>query len=304
MASTSAAASCCVHSLRSASLRRSFPVFGGRVVLPAGRGRVRVGVGTGAMACAADGVSKLLEAAKHTVDNYIKNGMMVGLGSGPASCMAIHYLGGLMKEGALTDIVGIPTSISSASEAAKAGIPLDHFRDSLQIDFAFDDADVVEEGTLAAVIGRRKLEGGESIMEEKSIIRSAGQLAFIVDEDQYSINPDGSVPVLIESGNWLETAEEIDDLFLGDAEVWRRPATGYAGPSGGDFPLVTKEGHHVLDVIFTSPIRDLTQVAAELDRIDGVVDHGVVSGLPCTTVIASEDGLRVVDNFPVNAASP
>ncbi|CAA6657954.1 unnamed protein product [Spirodela intermedia] len=288
MASTSAAASCCVHSLRSASLRRSFPVFGGRVVLPAGRGRVRVGVGTGAMACAADGISKLLEAAKHTVDNYIKNGMMVGLGSGPASCMAIHYLGGLMKEGALTDIVGIPTSISSASEAAKAGIPLDHFRDSLQIDFAFDDADVVEEGTLAAVIGRRKLEGGESIMEEKSIIRSAGQLAFIVDEDQYK------------QGNWLETAEEIDDLFLGDAETGHRIRRSI----GGDFPLVTKEGHHVLDVIFTSPIRDLTQVAAELDRIDGVVDHGVVSGLPCTTVIASEDGLRVVDNFPVNAASP
>jgi len=40
-------------------------------------------------------------------------------------------------------------------------------------------------------------------------------------------------------------------------KVWRRPSFGTAGPLGGDHPLVTKEGHHVLDVIFTTPIPDL-----------------------------------------------
>ena len=40
-------------------------------------------------------------------------------------------------------------------------------------------------------------------------------------------------------------------------QVWRRPSFGTAGPLGGDHPLVTKEGHHVLDVIFTTPIPDL-----------------------------------------------
>jgi hypothetical protein len=40
-------------------------------------------------------------------------------------------------------------------------------------------------------------------------------------------------------------------------KVWRRPSFGTAGPLGGDHPLVTKEGHHVLDVIFTTPIQDL-----------------------------------------------
>jgi hypothetical protein len=40
-------------------------------------------------------------------------------------------------------------------------------------------------------------------------------------------------------------------------KVWRRPAFGSAGPLGGNFPLVTIDGHHVLDVIFTSPILDL-----------------------------------------------
>lgn len=37
----------------------------------------------------------------------------------------------------------------------------------MQVDFAFVDADAIEEGTLAAVVGRRKLESEESIIEEK-----------------------------------------------------------------------------------------------------------------------------------------
>ncbi|XP_010904676.1 probable ribose-5-phosphate isomerase 4, chloroplastic isoform X2 [Elaeis guineensis] len=249
------------------------------------------------MACAPDAAPELLQAAKLTVDNYVRSGMVVGLGSGRASGLAIQYLGRRMRDGALKDIVGIPMSVSSASEAAKSGIPMDHYKDNLQIDFAFDDADIIEEGTLNAVIGRRKLEGGESIIQEKSIVKTASKLAFIVSDKQYTRDLDGSIPVLINSGNWIETAEEIDDLFLGDAEVWRRPTSGPAGPLGGDFPLVTKEGHHILDVIFTSPILDLGQVAESLSHIDGVVDHGVIFGIPCTVIIASKDGIQVADNL-------
>ncbi|RWR81880.1 putative ribose-5-phosphate isomerase 4, chloroplastic [Cinnamomum micranthum f. kanehirae] len=200
---------------------------------------------------------RLAEAAKLTVDTYIKSGMVLGLGSGRASGMVIQYLGQQLQEGALKDIVGLPTSVSSASEAAKAGIPLDQYADSSQIDFSFDDADIIEEGTLNAIIGRQTLQDGESILQEKSIVKAACNRAFIVTEEQYTRDLHGSIPVLVNSVNWMETAEEIDDLFLGDAEVWRRPTIGHAGPTGGDFPLVTSEGHNVLDVIFTSPILDL-----------------------------------------------
>ncbi|CAI9299527.1 unnamed protein product [Lactuca saligna] len=58
---------------------------------------------------------------------------------------------------------------------------------------------------------------------------------------------------------WMETAEEIDDLFVEDVEVWRRACIGrgHVGPTGSDVPVVTREGHNVLDVIFTSPIPKL-----------------------------------------------
>lgn len=80
----------------------------------------------------ADSSSLLLHAAKHTVDKHIQSGMVVGLGSGQASGMAIQYLGRLLRTGALKDIVGVPMSVTSASEAAKAGIPLDVYQDSSQ----------------------------------------------------------------------------------------------------------------------------------------------------------------------------
>ncbi|XWS20742.1 hypothetical protein CRYUN_Cryun31cG0128800 [Craigia yunnanensis] len=208
-------------------------------------------------ACSLSDSSPLFRAAKLTVDTYVKSGMVIGLGSGQVSAMAIEYLGRQLRAGALKHILGIPTSVVSASEAAKAGIPLEEFENSSQIDFAFDDVDIIEERTLISVIGRRRLQGEESIIQEKLVLSMADQLVFMVTENQYKCGLEGSIPVLVESLNWMETAEEIDDLFLGDAEVWRRPSIGHADPLGGDFPLVTREGHNIIDVIFTSPIASL-----------------------------------------------
>lgn len=30
----------------------------------------------------------------------------------------------------------------------------------------------------------------------------------------------GTLPVVVEEDNWEETAEELDDTFIGDAEIW------------------------------------------------------------------------------------
>uniref|UniRef100_A0A0D9VZR9 ribose-5-phosphate isomerase n=1 Tax=Leersia perrieri TaxID=77586 RepID=A0A0D9VZR9_9ORYZ len=251
-------------------------------------------------AAAADDIAAdvvgLFDAAKLTVDRFVESGMVVGLGSGPASGLAIQYLGTRLRRGSLTGILGIPSSTISASEAEKAGIQVSSYEEGTQIDFAFTDADVIEEDTLTSVIGRRKTESGEpSFMEEKGIVKSAGKLAFIISHEKYVKGVEGSIPVLVKSANWIDTAEEIDDLFLGDAEVWRRPSVGTAGPLGGDFPLVTKEGHHVLDVIFTTPITDLGKVAESLEKIAGVVDHGIVSNIPSYVVVKLDEEVQVLD---------
>ncbi|KAI7727224.1 hypothetical protein M8C21_022519, partial [Ambrosia artemisiifolia] len=229
------------------------------------------------------------------VDTYLQSGMVVGLGSGLASSMAIEYLGQKLRVGLLKDIVGIPTSDRIASEAEKAGIPLQQYQDNTQIDIAFNDADIVEEGSLNVVIGRQRPQGEESIVEEKKILDVTENLVIMVKEKQYKTAVEGSIPV-----SWMDTAEEIDDLFVGDAEVWRRPSMGHADPTGGNFPLVTREGHNILDVIFTTPIPNLAEVANLLNNIDGVACHGIITKTPCTTVIATESGLRIIENSNVS----
>ncbi|KAL0657284.1 hypothetical protein Bca4012_077869 [Brassica carinata] len=250
--------------------------------------------------------SPLLRAAHHTVDSYVESGMVVGLGSGEASDLAIRYLGHQLRSGSIQGVVGVPMSARSASEAAKYGVPLKHFRDDFQIDFAFHDADAVEEGTLVSVIGRRTSTTQEDdyILLQKakrftmqSIVKAADEAVFLIKDEQYKSGLEGSIPVLVQSLNWLAVAEEIDDLYLGDAEVWRRASVGDAGPLGGDFPIVTSDGHNILDVIFTTPIPSLdyaANVAKSLDNIDGVVDHGLVMKNRCTVVIAGETEVRTV----------
>jgi len=45
------------------------------------------------------------------VDDYVKSGMKVGLGTGSTAAFAVERLGMLLKSGELTDIIAVPTSV-------------------------------------------------------------------------------------------------------------------------------------------------------------------------------------------------
>ncbi|KAA3477939.1 putative ribose-5-phosphate isomerase 4, chloroplastic isoform X3 [Gossypium australe] len=222
--------------------------------------------------CSLSETSPLFRAAKHTIDTYIKSGMVIGLGSGQASAMAIKYLGRQIRAGAFKHILGIPTSVVSAREAAKAGIPLGELGNSSQIDFAFDDVDIIEERTLISVIGCQRLQGEESIIQEKLVLSMADQLVFMVTENQYKRGLEGSIPVVIESLNWLETAEEIDDLFLGDAETVFR-ILRYLKSAPGKAVHFSKHGHLQIeaftDADWTSSLDDRRSTSRYCSLVGG-----------------------------------
>eukprot|EP00271_Cylindrocystis_brebissonii_P006735 TRINITY_DN1951_c0_g1_i1.p1 TRINITY_DN1951_c0_g1~~TRINITY_DN1951_c0_g1_i1.p1 ORF type:complete len:350 (+),score=43.35 TRINITY_DN1951_c0_g1_i1:228-1277(+) len=229
----------------------------------------------------------LREAAIQMVDLFVKPGMVVGLGSGHVSQLAIEYIGMQLARKTLQGISGVPSCASSAALAAQAGIPLATLDGVPKVDFAFTDADLVQEGTLFGVVGRRPaVPGCDSILNEKAIASAAEKFAFLVREKQFVEKLTGAIPILIRSEEWLDIAEEIDDTFLGEAEVWRRPATGTAGPMGGDFPLVTPEGHFIVDLIFNEPIEDASELASLLESIPGVVAHGLFLDQADTAAVA------------------
>ncbi len=72
----------------------------------------------------------------------------------------------------------------------------------------------------------------------------AARLVLLAEGSAVQTRLSGTLPVLIEHDCWEEAAEAVDDLVIGDAEVWRRAVPGSRNPNprGGDAPYISEEG--------------------------------------------------------------
>ena len=100
--------------------------------------------------------------------DFVKDGMVVGLGTGSTVYYTILKLGQLVKEG--LSIQGIPTSIQTAELAKKLEIPLVSFQEIEQIDVAIDGADEVD-FHFNLIKG-----GGGALLREKIIAKAAQRI--------------------------------------------------------------------------------------------------------------------------------
>ena len=100
-----------------------------------------------------------------------------------------------------------------------------------------------------------------------------------------------TLPVLVAATeDWETSAEELDDAFLGDAQVWRRPAAGPGGPEGGVNPrggvdpfLTPDGGATIVDVVFETQLRlvddeavPYEDILAAAAAVTGFIDAGLV----------------------------
>merc|ERR1712094_85987 len=131
------------------------------------------------------------------VDDYVKSGMVVGLGTGSTAAFAVERVGELLKSGELTDIIAIPTSVRTKEQAEELGIPLttlgtpeSRFSD---LDVAIDGADAVDP-QLNLIKG-----GGGALFREKIVEECAEKFIVIVDESKLcdGLGPGFPVPVEI-----------------------------------------------------------------------------------------------------------
>jgi ribose 5-phosphate isomerase A len=97
------------------------------------------------------------------VDDYVKSGMVIGLGTGSTAYFAVERVGQLLKSGELTDILAIPTSIRTKEQAESLDIPLVTLDTHSKLDVAIDGADEVDPG-LNLVKG-----GGGALLREKMV---------------------------------------------------------------------------------------------------------------------------------------
>ncbi len=92
----------------------------------------------------ADLQTQMKQAVALAATDQVKNGMVLGLGSGSTAALMIQEVGARLRDGRLTDIVGVTTSFQGEVLAAELGIPLQSLNAIDRIDLAIDGADEVD----------------------------------------------------------------------------------------------------------------------------------------------------------------
>ena len=205
------------------------------------------------------------EAAAAAAVELVSPGMTIGLGSGRAVWR-------------VTELLPAGTRAVVASErtrevAEAAGIEVVELDGSIELDLALDGADEVDPA-LGLIKG-----GGGALLREKIVI-SAARRFVVVAEAAKKVDRLGQgfrLPVEVVRFGWADTRRRLASL-LPDAEL-----------RGGSDPYVTDEGHYILDCAIPDGA-DTASLAAALDAVPGVVDHGLFLDMADLALLGRPDG--------------
>ena len=208
------------------------------------------------------------EAAARASLKFVKNGQVVGLGTGSTATYFIRLLAEQVKKG--LRIRGIPTSIRSQELALSLDIPLTTLDECQEIAVTVDGADEVDPQL-------RLIKGGGGAMLREKIVASATKQLVIVADSSKQVPVLGGFPVPVEVIPFAQVLVAKRITALG-AEV--RPRAGADGK-----PFVTDERNHILDCRF-GPIRDPEALARRLSDMPGIVEHGLFVGMASVALFA------------------
>ena len=227
---------------------------------------------------------KEVEAARDRVAEaalaLVEDGMVLGLGTGDTARRFIEQLARRVRDQSLK-LTCVVTSASAAGHARAGGLTVRTLIEVPQVDLAVDGADEVS-SALDLIKG-----GGGAHTREKLVAASATRFIVLVDETKLVHRLGEGFPVP------LEVLTEAVPL------VERRVAALGANTSvraQGDTPFVTELGNRILDAHF-GVIADPAALAAQLDGIPGVLEHGLFIGMASLVLVgdlATETVRRLV----------
>ena len=205
---------------------------------------------------------------------YVKDGMIVGLGTGSTVRYTILKLGELVGEG--LEIIGIPTSRATEKLAKEVGIKLGELNDYDYIDLTIDGADEVDRG-LNLIKG-----GGGALLREKMIAYASRYEIIVVDESKMKeYLGDFPLPVEIVRFGYKRTMKNLQSL--GCVPKLRMK---------GEEPYITDNGNYIVDCKF-GKIADPEELERKIDEIPGVVEIGLFINLANEVIIGKKDGVEI-----------
>jgi len=209
---------------------------------------------------------------------YVKDGMLVGLGTGSTVFWTIKKLGELVKNG--LDVRCVPTSKNTEILAKKVGIPLITISEVNELDLTIDGADEVNRN-LDLIKG-----GGGALLREKMVASISDRLIIVVDESKSVLNL-GRFPLPVEV---VPFGFEITSKQLRALDCIPILRTEH------NIPFITDNGNYILDCHF-SIIQEPHELNRKLNMIPGVVENGLFIKMADIVVIGHKNGnVNILNN--------
>lgn len=209
---------------------------------------------------------------------FVKSGMVVGLGTGSTAAYFVEELGRRIAEEQL-EITGVTTSNVTSSQARALGIPLASIDEVDYVDLTVDGADEID-SSLNGIKG-----GGAALLMEKIVATYSKDYIWIVDESKLSENL-GSFKIPVEV------------IPYGSQQVFKKfEAVGYAPTwrlNEENERLITDMQHFIID-LHISQIKEPEKLAEELDLMVGVVEHGLFNNMVKKVIVAGNEGVRIIN---------
>ncbi|MBO9456941.1 ribose 5-phosphate isomerase A [Paracoccus sp. R12_1] len=222
-------------------------------------------------------------AGRRVIQDFIHDGMKLGLGSGTTSHFFVRELGKHVAEG--LKLACTTTSRSTIDVAREVGIEITDPNDIGELDLTVDGPDEIDR-SFKMIKG-----GGACLLWEKIIAHASKRMICVCDETKI-VDSLGRFPLPVEVVQfaWKQTermvARTLTRHGIENARIERRMRDGQ--------PVVTDSGNFILDCHCGPVIADPAPLEIELNRIPGVVENGLFTREAVGMVVGCFDGSSYV----------
>ena len=203
---------------------------------------------------------------------FVKDGYVVGLGSGRAATAFVKSLSTFVKTEKI-NIKCIPTSMQIKLIAEKGGLTLIDVDQIDKIDVVFDGADQIDKNKFL-IKG-----GGGALLKENILISAAKKVIIMADKSKFATNFNRTVPIEIHPSARKIIARNI--LKIGGIGTLRVLERGY--------PFVTESGNIILDCDF-GIIKNPKILQQKILNMPGVLEVGIFTRKPDVVYKAKTNG--------------
>ncbi|KZB91046.1 ribose 5-phosphate isomerase A [Bacillus sp. VT 712] len=216
------------------------------------------------------------QAVGEKAAEFVKDDMIVGLGTGSTVYYTILKLGERVKNG--LRIQGVPTSKETEKLARQIGIPLVTLADVNKLDLAIDGADEVD-NQFALIKG-----GGGALLREKIIAKASEQFIVVADSTKL-VQTLGAFPLPVEvvRFGWEMTAKHMRDLGCVPRLRLLEDHT----------PFITDNGNYIMDCHFQE-IKRPRELEVALNMIPGVVENGLFNHMTSRVITIRNQQVHMI----------